>query len=94
VTKRRQLSEIFFLPARRISNQCRLQWVSPFFRDNLQRIIHFLEGLLSLLKETKDDGPRELAIIFFIIHLQDLLKGHGIDAISQVRQGDRALFTL
>jgi hypothetical protein len=63
-------------------------------RVNLQRIVHLLECLLSLLKETKDNGPGELAIIFLVVHLQDLLKGHGIDAISQVRQRDRALFAL
>src|ERR1700693_6084205 len=63
-------------------------------RVNLQRIVHLLECSLGLLKETKDNGPGELAIIFLVVHLQDLLKGHGIDAVSQVRQRDRALFAL
>jgi hypothetical protein len=63
-------------------------------RANLQRIVHLLECLFSLFEEPKDDGPGELAIVFVVIHLEDLLKGHGIDAISKVRQGNRALLAL
>jgi hypothetical protein len=63
-------------------------------RANLQRIVHLLECLFSLLEEPKDDGPGELAIVFVVVHLEDLLKCHGIDAISQIRQGNRALLAL
>jgi hypothetical protein len=61
---------------------------------HLQRIIHLLECLLSLLKETKDDRPGKFAIIFLVIHLQNLLKRYGIDAFAKVWQGDRALLAL
>jgi hypothetical protein len=61
---------------------------------NLQRIIHLLKCLLGLLEETKYDGSREFAIIFLVVHFQNLLESHGIDAISKIRQGDRALLAL
>jgi hypothetical protein len=56
--------------------------------------LHLLERLLSLVKETKDDRSAELAILFVVIHLQDLLKGQGIDAVAKVEQTYGALLAL
>lgn len=55
---------------------------------NLQSIVHLGEGLLGLLKEAKDDRAAELALILVVVHLQDLLEGHGINAVAQVGQTD------
>jgi len=62
-------------------------------RAHLQRVVHLLERLFSLLEETEDDRPGEFAVVLFIIHLQDLLESHGINALAQVK-GDRSLVAL
>jgi hypothetical protein len=60
----------------------------------LQGVVHLGEGLLGLLEEAKDDGPAELALVLVVVHLQDLLEGHGVDAVAQVGQADGALLAL
>ena len=55
---------------------------------HLQCVLHLDEGLLGLLEEAEDDGAAELAIILVVVHLEDLLKGQGIDAITQIGEGD------
>lgn len=61
---------------------------------NSQCIVHLLEGLLGLLEEAEDNRLAELPVILIIIHLQDLLKGYGIDAVAEIWQTDGALLTL
>lgn len=51
---------------------------------HLQCVLHLDEGLLSLLEESEDNGATELAIVLIIVHLENLLKGQGIDAVAQV----------
>jgi hypothetical protein len=44
--------------------------------------------LLSLLEESKHDRSAELAFVFIVIHLQNLLKGQGIDAVAKIWQAN------
>lgn len=60
----------------------------------LQCIIHLNKGFFSLGKEAKHNGAAKIALIFVVIHLQDLLEGEGVDAVTQIRQSNRTLFTL
>jgi hypothetical protein len=48
----------------------------------LQSIIHLLEGLLGLFEEAKNNRAGELAIVFIIVHLEDLLESDGINILS------------
>lgn len=77
-----------------LPSKSRSQMKLEVARGYLQSVVHLGEGLLGLLKKSKHDGPAELALVFVVIHLQDLLKCHGIDAIAQVRQADGALLAL
>ena len=61
---------------------------------DLQGVVHLGEGLLGLLKETKDNGPAERVPLLLVIHLQDLLKRRHIDAVAQVREADGTVFAL
>lgn len=55
-----------------------------------QRLLHLLKRLFRLLKEAKHNALAELALLLVIIHLQDLLKRQGIDAVPQVWEADGA----
>jgi len=59
-------------------------------RGDKQRLLHLLKRLLRLLKEAKHNALAELALLLIIIHLQDLLKRQGIDAVPQVWEADGA----
>jgi hypothetical protein len=50
--------------------------------------------LLSLLEESKHDRSTELAFVFIVIHLENLLEGQGIDAVAKIWQANRPLLTL
>lgn len=50
--------------------------------------------MLSLLEESKHDRSTELAFVFIVIHLENLLKGQGIDAVAKIWQANRPLLTL
>ena len=41
-------------------------------KERLQIRVHILEGVLRLLEEVVDDAPAELALIFVVIHFEDL----------------------
>jgi len=62
--------------------------------SHVHGVLHLDKGLLGLLKEAKDNGLAEFALLLVVVHLQDLLKGQGIDTVAEIRQGHRALFTL
>jgi hypothetical protein len=61
---------------------------------SLQCIIHLGKGLLSLLKESKDNRATKLAIVLVVIHLQDLFKGQDINAVAEIWQANRTLLAL
>jgi len=62
--------------------------------QNVQGVLHLDKGLLGLLKEAKDNGLAELALILVVIHLQDLFEGEGIDAVAEIWQAHGALLAL
>ena len=62
--------------------------------SNSQCVIHLFESLLGLLKEAEHNRSAELAVVLIIIHLQDLLEGHGINAVAEVWQADGSLLAL
>jgi hypothetical protein len=49
--------------------------------------------LLRLFKEAVNNRLAELALVV-IVHLQNLLKGQGVDAVAQIWQTNGALFAL
>jgi hypothetical protein len=51
-----------------------------------QGFVHLREGLLGLFEETEDDSLTEVAVIFTIVHFQDLIESHDVDSISKVGQ--------
>lgn len=61
---------------------------------DVQGIFHLDKGLLGLLKETKDNRLAELAAVLLVVHLQDLIKGAGINAVTKIGVVDGAFLTL
>jgi hypothetical protein len=61
---------------------------------HIQRFVHFVEGLLSLLKKPKNDRPTEFALVLVVVHLEDLLESQDIDAIAKIRETDRTSLAL
>jgi hypothetical protein len=55
---------------------------------SLQCIVHLGKGLLSLLKETKDNRPTELAVVLIVVHFQDLFKGQDVNAVAEIWQAN------
>lgn len=56
------------------------------YRLNLRSVIHLGKRLLGLLKESKDSSSTEYALIFVIVHIQDLLEGQNIDTAMELLQ--------
>jgi hypothetical protein len=50
----------------------------------LQGVIHIGEYLLGLLKVSKDGCSTEHALIFVIVHVQDLFEGQNIDTVLEL----------
>jgi hypothetical protein len=47
-----------------------------------------------LLKESKDDRSTKVALIFVIIHIQDLLEGQSIDTVAEIWQTNLLILAL
>lgn len=60
-------------------------WGKSWTQD-LQGLVHLLEGLLSLLEKVQDQGLGELALSFILVHLEDLGEGLHIDMLAEVGQ--------
>jgi hypothetical protein len=90
VAKRREISEIFVLTGVSTS----VSAASYFVGGNVQGLIHLDESLLGLFEESKHNGPAEFAIILIIVHLEDLLEGHRVNAVAQIWETDGALLAL
>ena len=64
------------------------------YRLNLRSVIHLGKRLLGLLKESKDSSSTEYALIFVIVHIQDLLEGQNIDTAMELLQSIQAIPSL
>jgi hypothetical protein len=62
--------------------------------SNSQLLLHFLEGVFSLLEESIDDALAEIAVFLVIIHLKDLFECALIEDLLVIRQLGRALLGL
>lgn len=58
---------------------------------NSQLLLHFLEGVFSLLEESIDDALAEIAVFLVIIHLKDLFECALIEDLLVIRQLGRTL---
>jgi hypothetical protein len=54
------------------------------YRAYLQGVIHISKRLLGLLKVSKDGSSTEHALIFVIVHVQDLFEGQNIDTVPEL----------
>lgn len=52
-----------------------------------QLAVHFLEGRVGLGEEVVDDALAELALVLIVVHLENLLKGGGVDGIFGTSNG-------
>lgn len=60
----------------------------------LQFNLHLLERGLSLFEEAKDDALGEVTLVLIVIHFQYLLKGQGVDRVTEVRKARRSVLRL
>lgn len=51
-----------------------------------QSFVHFVKGLLSLLKEVQDQGLGKFTLCLILIHLQDLRESLYVNTVAKVRQ--------
>ena len=51
---------------------------------DLQSLIHADKCRFGLVKESKYDTLREVALILVVIHLEYLLEGRNVDAVAEV----------
>lgn len=56
------------------------------YRLNLHSVIYLGKRLLGLFKESKDNSSTENALIFVIVHIQDLFEGQNIDTAMELLQ--------
>jgi hypothetical protein len=56
------------------------------YRLNLHSVIYLGKRLLGLFKESKDNSSTENALIFVIVHIQDLFDGQNIDTAMELLQ--------
>ena len=61
---------------------------------DLQIGVHLLECAVRLLEEVEYNASAEFAFLLIVVHLEDLLKGRPIDAVSEFGESGRALFAL
>ena len=52
----------------------------------LQTLFHLLESSFGLIEEAEDDAAGELAVFLVVVHFEDLLEGHGVDAVAKLGQ--------
>lgn len=68
--------------------------VGGWGEEALQVCVHFLESALGLLEEIVDDALAELALLFIVVHFENLLKGCGVDVLAKLGLAGRALLAL
>jgi len=51
---------------------------------DLQAGLHLLESSFSLVEEAVDDAAGKFALVFVVVHLEDLLERLSVDAVSAV----------